>query len=103
MKIPEYISKSPSDMVYCSAAINREYMVLMGDEHFYRFMGKTVGISMLDCVHPELRQEFQQACGSLEQGGSARILTAMRGMDEGYRQVDMAIRDCGHTVNGEPV
>lgn len=103
MKIPEYISKSPSDMVYCSAAINREYMVLMGDEHFYRFMGKTVGISILDCVHPELRQKFQQACGSLGQGGSARILTAMRGMDEGYRQIDMTIRDCGHTVNGEPV
>lgn len=103
MKIPEYITKSPSDMVYCSAAVNREYMVLMGDEHFYRFMGKTVGINMLDCLHPELREEFQQACGSLGPGNTARIITAMQGMDEGYRQIDMTINDHGRTVNGEPV
>lgn len=103
MRIPEYIRKSPSDMVYCSAAVNREYMVLMGDEHFYRFMGKTVGINMSDCLHPELRQEFQMACGSLEPGDSARIITAMQGMDEGYCQIDMTISNHGHTVNGEPV
>lgn len=40
MKIAEYIDALPSDMVYCSAAINKEYMVQMADEHFYHFWGK---------------------------------------------------------------
>lgn len=43
MKIAEYIDALPSDMVYCSAAINKEYMVQMADEHFYHFFGENSG------------------------------------------------------------
>ena len=46
MKIAEYIETVPSDMVSGSAAISKEYMVKMADEHFYHFMGRTVGICM---------------------------------------------------------
>lgn len=103
MKIAEYVSKQPSDMIYCSTSINKEYMVLMGDEYFYHFQGRTVGICMSDCIHPDLREEFCHFCDSLETGQSVRILTAMRGKEEEYQQVDMTISNHGRTVNGEPV
>ncbi len=75
----------------------------MGDEYFYDFQGKTVGICMPDCIHPDMREEFCHICDSLEAGQSVRILTAMRGKEEVYQQVDMTISNQGHTVNGEPV
>lgn len=103
MKIADYVSEKCADMIHCSTSINKEYMVLMGDEFFYQFLGKTVGISMADCVHPDLREEFCQTCESLEPGQSARILTAIRGTAETYQQVDMTISNLEHTVNGEPV
>ena len=103
MKIAEYIDALPSDMVYCSAAINKEYMVQMADEHFYHFLGKTVGICMADCIHPDLREEFRSAFDSLEPGKSVRILTAMKGREESFQQVDLTISDNRHTVNGVPV
>lgn len=103
MKIADYVSEKPADMIHCSTSINREYMVLMGDEYFYQFLGKTVGICMADYVHPDLREEFCETCKSLKKGQSVRILTAMRGTEEAYQQVDMTISDLGHTVNGEPV
>ena len=97
MKIAEYIDALPSDMVYCSAAINKEYMVQMADEHFYHFLGKTVGICMADCIHPDLREEFCSAFDSLEPGKSVRILTAMKGREESFQQVDLTISDNRHT------
>lgn len=103
MKIAEYIETVPSDMVFGSAAISKEYMVKMADEHFYHFMGRTVGICMADCIHPDLREEFCQAFDNLEQGGSVRILTAMRGMGDSYQQVDLTISDNRRTVNGGQV
>lgn len=103
MKIADYVSEKCADMIHCSTSINKEYMVLMGDEFFYQFLGKTVGICMADCVHPDLREEFCQTCESLEPGQSARILTAIRGTAETYQQVDMTISNLEHTVNGEPV
>ncbi len=103
MKIADYVSERLSEMVHCSTSINREYMVLMGDEYFYQFLGKTVGICMTDCVHPDLQEEFCQTCKSLKKGQSMRILTAIRGTEGTYQQVDMTISDQGHTVNGEPV
>lgn len=103
MKIAEYITTLPSDMVYCSAAVNREYMVQMADEHFYHFMGKTVGICMADCIHPELREEFCRAFDSLEPGGCIRVLTAMRGLEDRYQQVDLIISDNRRTVSGAQV
>ena len=93
MKIAEYIETVPSDMVHCSAAVNKEYRVQMADEHFYHFMGRTVGICMADCIHPDLPEEFCQAFDNLEQGGTVRILTAMRGMEDSYQQVDLTISD----------
>lgn len=102
MKIADYVSQQPSSMVHCSASINREYMVLMGDEYFYQFIGRTIGICVMDCIHPDLREEFRYVCDSLEQGQSVRILTAIRGTEEVYQQVDMTISDQGRTVNGKP-
>lgn len=104
MKIAEYISDHPSEkMIFCSVSINHEYMVMMGDEYFYHFLGKTIGICILDGIHPELREEFRQVCGELGAGESVRILTAMRGTVDAYQQVDVTISDNGHAVNGEPV
>lgn len=103
MRIAEYIDTLSTNMVYCSAAINKEYMVQMADEHFYHFLGKTVGICMADSIHPDLREEFCQAFDSLEPGRSVRILTAMRGMEDSFQQVDLTISDNGHTVNGVKV
>lgn len=103
MRIAEYITTSPSDMVYCSAVVNKEYMVQMADEHFYRFLGKTVGICMTDYIHPELREEFCRVFDSVEPGGRIRILTAMRGMEDRYQQVDLTISDNGGAVSGVPV
>lgn len=100
MKIAEYITTLPSDMVYCSAAVNREYMVQMADEYFYHFLGKTVGICMTDCIHPELREEFCRAFDSLKPGGCIRMLTAMRGQEDRYQQVDLTISDNGRTIAG---
>lgn len=103
MRIADYISSDLSKMIFCSAAINREYVVRMGDEYFYHFIGKTVGINMLDYVHPQLLEEFREVCDSLAPGESVRLLTAIKSMEEGYQQVDMTISNQGHTVQGEPV
>ena len=104
MRIPDYISEHPSEnMIFCSVSINHDYMVMMGDEYFYHFQGKTIGICILDSIHPELREEFCQACGELGMGESVRILSAMRGITGAYQQVDVTISDSGHAVNGEQV
>lgn len=104
MKIADYISDHTSgNLIFCSVFINHEYMVMMGDENFYHFLGKTVGICILDSIHPELRDEFCQVCGELKEGKSVRILTAMRGMTDAYQQVDVTISDNGHMVGGETV
>lgn len=104
MRIPDYISEHPSEnMIFCSVSINHEYMVMMGDEYFYHFQGKTIGICILDTIHPELREEFCQVCGELRMGESVRILSAMRGITGVYQQVDVTISDSGHAVNGEQV
>ena len=61
------------------------------------------GICMADCIHPDLREEFRSAFDSLEPGKSVRILTAMKGREESFQQVDLTISDNRHTVNGVPV
>ncbi len=68
MKIADYISDHTSEnMIFCSVSINHEYMVMMGDENFYHFLGKMVGVCILDAIHPELRDEFCQVCGELKE------------------------------------
>ncbi len=103
MRIADYISPNPAEMIFCSAAINQNYMVQMGDEYFYRFMGKTIGICLADYIHPQLLDEFREACDNLKEGESVRLLTAMHGMEKEYQQVDILISSQGHRVQGEPV
>lgn len=103
MRIAEYVSEQVSEMIYCSASINKEHMIVMGDEYLYDFLGKTVGICMRDYIHPDLREEFCDICSILEPGGSVRVLTAICGKEESYQQVDMIVSDQGHMINGEPV
>ncbi len=103
MKVADYISQNTANMIFCSAAMNRDYIVQMGDEYFYRFMGKTVGIQISDCIHPEFQAEFLEVCDHLRPGESVRLLTAMRGVEAEYQQVDMIVSNRGHAVQGEPV
>lgn len=103
MRVADYISQDPVKMIFCTAGINCSYMVLTGDEYFYSFMGKTVNIHLPDYIHPDLQAEFREACDSLEEGGSVRLLTAMHGSEEEYHQVDILISSRGHRVQGEPV
>ncbi|MDE7222935.1 MAG: GGDEF domain-containing protein, partial [Acetatifactor sp.] len=104
MKIPDYISEHPAEnMIFCSVSVNHEYMVMIGDEYFYHFLGRTVGICILDCIHPDLREEFRQICGELKAGEAVRLLTAMRGVTEVYQQVDLTVSNNGRMVGGEPV
>lgn len=104
MKIPDFISEhSAENMIFCSVSVNHEYMVMMGDEYFYHFLGRTVGICILDCIHPELREEFRQSCDGLRTGESVRLLTAMRGVTEAYQQVDVTVSNGSRRVGGEPV
>lgn len=103
MRVADYISWNPVKMIFCNAGINRNYMVLTGDEYFYSFMGRTVNIHLSDYIHPLLQAEFRETCDSLKEGESVRLLTAMHGMEEEYHQVDILISSRGHKVQGEPV
>lgn len=103
MKVADYISQDPVKMIFCTAGINRSHMVLTGDEYFYNFMGKTVNIHLPDYIHPDLQDEFREACDTLQEGETVRLLTAMHGSEEEYHQVDILISSRGRRVQGESV
>lgn len=103
MIVANYISSDLSKMLFSSVAINQKYTVKMGDEYFYHFIGKTVGINILDFIHPDFQKEFCESCEKLESGESVRLISALKSHEEGYQQVDLTISNLGHTIQGEQV
>ena len=103
MIVANYISSDLSKMLFSSVAINQKYTVKMGDEYFYHFIGKTVGINILDFIHPDFQKEFCESCEKLESGESVRLISALKSHEEGYQQVDLTISNLGHTIQVEHV
>ncbi|MDD6570968.1 MAG: GGDEF domain-containing protein [Thermoflexaceae bacterium] len=103
MKIPEYSSQKNSTMTFCSASITHNYLVLIGDEYFYLFTGKQIGICFTDLIHPDFLEEFTTSCENLSMGESVRLLTMMKDLTDSYHLADITISNNNHILSNEAV
>ena len=98
MKLPEYISTGKSNMTYCSAVINDELAVVSGDEYLYNFLGKLIGISLYDFIHPDYIDELKEICSSVAVGEVSRVMLPILDAAKEYRWVDILVSNTGRTV-----
>lgn len=103
MKIPKYSSQKHNSVTVCSASMTHNYLVLIGDEYFYLFVGKQLGINMKDFIHPDFLEEFTASCETLACGESVRLLTMMKDCSEAYYLADITISNNGRMLDKEPV
>lgn len=103
MKIPEYSSNKNSLVTFCSASITQNYLVLLGDEYFYNFVGRQMGIRFTDLIHPDYLKEFTTACTELVVGESVRLIIMLKDSDDAYHLSDVTISNNGRILANEAV
>lgn len=103
MKLPEYASQTNNIMSFCSASITHNYLVLLGDEFFYLFVGKQIGICFTDLVHPDFLEEFTASCEGLATGESVRLLSMLKDSADSYHLTDITVSNNGRTLANEVV
>lgn len=67
------------------------YIFADGDESFYRFIGKNSIYPMLELIHPDDVEEFQETVGKLSFGEQC-ILVRMKCYDNSYQCLYMTMR-----------
>ncbi len=100
MLITDFNCDEKCNMVYCSASVNENYVVLMADDYFYNFVGKTVGISFTDLLDPNALDEFNVAFRKAQKGHPSRMITKAKGSSWDYQLVDILIKNENHQYNG---
>lgn len=90
-------------MAYCSCSVTDDFIVKLGDDYFFNYVGKHSSVNLLDMIHPDYIDEFKYACTSLEQGKTVRIITFMCDSEGVYSLVDMGITDNDHYIVGNKV
>ncbi len=103
MIIQESSIELNSMMTFASASISNNFLVMIGDEHFYHFIGKQGGIIFSEYLHPDYLEEFETLCKSLNAEQSARMIALLRDFKEDYHLVDILISNNGQILAGTPV
>lgn len=103
MIISDELYGKKSNMAYCSCSVTDDFIVKLGDDYFFNYVGKHSSINLLDMIHPDYVDEFKYACTSLEQGKMVRLITFMCDSEGEYSLVDMGITDNDHYIVGNKV
>ncbi len=92
-----------NSVAYGDALIRRNYEVINGDEHFYHYVEKLVGINFLDIVHPDHLKGFKTTFESLKPGEDSRMIILLRnGLGE-YYWTDLYLYNNGKIIAGENI
>lgn len=92
-----------SPMIYCSASIAKDYIVLKADDYFYNFVGRHVGLKFDTYIHPDYVDEFRENVEKLDAGDEVRLFSIMKGGEEVYYPVDIIVHNDGDTMMGKPI
>lgn len=103
MVIQESTHIIENKMSNCSVSMSYNFLALIGDEYFYRFVEKQAGICVKDYIHPNDVDEFVKICHELPSGEEVRVFLQMRDSKFNYYPVDLFIHNTGKLLGGEPV
>ena len=86
---------------YCSLSFNRNTMVRFGDDDFYKFVGKQMGIKLTELIHPDYMDEFLGVVENIKNGETIRLITMIKSWDELYHMMNCKISSSGKILDQE--